>query len=93
MPLAILDVRGIKNDPGFSLGSHSCAYMGLSFWNEIFTKPFSPRDQVVSSDLRIFNSSATQWIPEQYVQSLSSIPEHFEFSDIYWELAQYVFPW
>lgn len=69
MPLGILDIRWINNDLGFYLENHSCAYMGLSFWNEIFIQTFSPRDQGGSSDLRIYKYSATQWIPEQYVHT------------------------
>lgn len=66
MPLGILDIRWIKNDLGFYLENHSCAYTGLSFWNEIFIQAISPRDQVGSSDLRINKYSATQRIPERY---------------------------
>lgn len=65
MPLGVLDIRWIKNDLGFYLENHSCAYMGLSFLNEIFRQTFIWRDQVGSSDLIVNKYSAIQWISEQ----------------------------
>lgn len=77
MPLGILDIRWIKNDLGFYLENHSCACIGLSFWNEIFIQTFSPRDQVESSDLTIYKYSATQWI--KTICPHQTILLHFEF--------------
>lgn len=93
MPLGVLDIRWIKNDLGFYLENHSCVYMGLPFWNEVFIQTFSWRDQVRSSDLIDDKYSAIEWISEQYVHTEIFVCRRWALwvFRIYWELVQCVY--